>query len=44
MCLGEGCQKKYNCFRYSANANWNQSYFIETPVKDNECEYYLNDN
>jgi len=40
-CLGEGCQKKYSCFRYSANANIYQSYFIETPTKNNECEYFI---
>ena len=43
-CLGEGCQKKYSCFRYSANANIYQSYFIKTPIIDDKCEYYINHN
>lgn len=41
MCKGEGFQKKLSCYRYSAEANMYQSYFIETPVKNNECEYYI---
>ena len=44
MCLGEGCEAKYTCFRYSANANWNQSYFTESPDLNGGCEYYINHN
>ena len=42
MCKGEKCQKKYSCFRFSANANMYQSYFIETPIKNNKCDFYMN--
>ena len=41
MCEGKGCQKKMSCYRYSADASNFQSYFKETPIKDNECEYYI---
>lgn len=41
MCKGKGCQKKYSCYRHSAEASKFQSYFIETPLKGNECEYFI---
>lgn len=41
MCEGKGCQKKMSCYRYSADASNFQSYFKETPIKDNKCEYYI---
>ena len=41
MCRGEGCPLKETCYRYTAvpDEYW-QSYFVEVPVKDGECEYY----
>lgn len=41
MCSGEGCPLKESCYRYTAKPSeyW-QSYFIDPPIKDGECEYY----
>lgn len=41
MCNGNGCPKKDNCYRFKANPNllW-QSYFMETPYKDDKCDMY----
>lgn len=42
MCDGNECQLKENCFRYKATpSKFRQSYFIETPNENLECEYYL---
>ena len=35
MCKGEGCQKKYSCYRYSAEAS------MQTYIKNNKCEYFI---
>ena len=41
MCSGQGCDKKEQCYRYTAKADefW-QSYFTTPPIKDGECEYF----
>ena len=41
MCKGEGCPLKKNCYRFTAKPfEFRQSYFITSPIKDSECEYY----
>ena len=42
MCTGEGCEAKKSCYRYTAKPNKYQSYFMGTPLNDNECKYYIN--
>lgn len=41
MCNGNSCPKKDSCYRFTAKPSllW-QSYFMGTPYKDNDCEYY----
>ena len=41
MCEGKDCPIKETCYRYKATpSEFRQSYFIEAPYKDGECEYY----
>lgn len=42
MCKGVGCESKFTCYRFTAKPNeFRQSYFMETPIKENNsCEYY----
>jgi hypothetical protein len=40
MCSGENCPLKEKCYRYLAEADSYQSYFVNTPIKDGECEHY----
>jgi len=44
MCNGEGCEAKNTCYRFTAIPSMRQSYFIESPIKNNGCEYYINQN
>lgn len=45
MCEGEGCECKFTCYRFTAKPNeYRQSYFMESPIKNNGCEYYINHN
>jgi hypothetical protein len=40
-CKGEGCNKKRSCYRFLAPASEYQSYFMESPVKeDGTCSQY----
>lgn len=41
MCNGNGCPKKDSCYRFTAKPNelW-QSYFMDIPYKDNDCDSY----
>ena len=42
MCEGKGCPFKESCYRFTAKPNEHrQSYFINEPIKNGECEYYL---
>ena len=42
MCNGGNCNLKFTCYRYKATPNeFRQSYFIEVPFKNNECNEYL---
>ncbi len=44
MCKGEGCESKYTCYRFSAKPSYRQSYFGSSPIENNGCEFYINDN
>lgn len=41
MCSGGDCSFKENCYRYKAKADkyW-QSYFLNPPFNNNDCQYY----
>lgn len=43
-CSGQGCPVKENCKRFTAIESMKQSYFVNPPFKDNECEMYWGDN
>jgi hypothetical protein len=40
MCMGNDCPIKETCYRYKAKPNDYQSYFMEAPYKNEECEHY----
>ena len=41
MCNGIGCDLKSTCYRYKAEpSEYEQSYFIESPIEDEQCDYY----
>lgn len=41
MCKGNKCPLKENCYRYKAiPSEYRQSYFVEPPFENSECEYY----
>ena len=40
MCVGKFCPLKETCYRYLASPNEYQSYFLEAPYKNNDCEHY----
>ena len=43
MCEGEGCITKFTCYRFTAKRNEHrQNFFMESPIKNNGCEYYIN--
>ena len=43
MCKGKGCEAKHTCYRYKAKpSDYLQSYFLVSPIKNNSCEYYIN--
>ena len=45
MCSGKGCECKLTCYRHTAIPNKEyQSYFLEPPIVNNGCEYYINHN
>lgn len=39
-CKGTGCLLKETCYRYLVEWSDYQSYFVDPPIKDGECEYY----
>jgi hypothetical protein len=44
MCEGKGCELRSTCYRYTAEpSKYRQSYFIEPPIKDGECDEYWED-
>ena len=41
MCDGIGCEARETCYRYKAIPKEHfQSYFLESPIENNGCEYY----
>ena len=42
MCKGTKCLLKETCYRYTANKDMMQSFFVDIPYKDDKCEYYWN--
>ena len=43
MCTGEECPLKENCYRYTAKPSDYQSYFVESPIENEECKYFWRD-
>ena len=43
MCKGDNCPIKETCYRFAATpSKWRQSYFAETPIKeDNTCDHFM---
>lgn len=41
MCDGVDCKAKEMCVRFMSTPGKRQSWFIEVPGKDKECEYYV---
>jgi len=42
MCNGKDCDLASTCLRYKATPNkYGQSYFTDSPIKDNKWDYYL---
>ena len=41
-CEGNKCQFKESCYRYKAEADQYQSYFVDIPLQeDGTCEYFM---
>lgn len=41
MCVGQGCPQKNKCYRYRAEPTpYRQSYFMDTPLKMDGCDYF----
>jgi hypothetical protein len=43
-CSGADCDLKMTCYRFTDPEGVWQSYFMNPPIKDGECEYYWNTN
>jgi hypothetical protein len=39
-CTGEGCPLKETCHRFTAPKGTWQSYFLNSPIKNGQCQYY----
>jgi hypothetical protein len=40
-CKGTNCPMKQNCYRYTAKEDeFYQAYFVEVPIKNDECDMY----
>ena len=39
-CMGTNCPMKESCYRYTATDGMMQSYFMNVPLKKNECDMY----
>jgi len=44
MCKGTNCPFKESCYRFMANPEEYQSYFVEPPIKDGKCTMYWGEN
>ncbi len=43
MCEDSGCHRAHKCYRFTAKPNpYRQSYFAESPCKDNKCDHFWN--
>jgi hypothetical protein len=40
-CLGTDCPLKEKCFRYKAPESYFQSYFLDVPIVNGVCEYFI---
>ena len=41
MCNGENCDLASTCYRYKAEPSmYRQSYFVESPIENGQCDYY----
>jgi hypothetical protein len=40
MCWDNECPFKRDCYRFTAKKSENQSWFLETPRKGKDCEYF----
>jgi hypothetical protein len=40
MCMGNDCPLKESCYRYKAEPCDYQSYFMESPYKNEKCDHY----
>lgn len=40
-CNGIDCPLKESCYRFTSIESKYQSYFMQTPLKDGECDMYL---
>jgi len=43
-CVGTDCPVKETCYRYTAKADFQQSWFCECPIKDGKCDMYWGEN
>lgn len=43
MCKGEDCPLKNECYRYTATPDNYQSYFVDPPYIDDECDFFYKD-
>jgi hypothetical protein len=41
MCKGKNCPLKESCYRFTAKPDEWQSFFLEEPVKDRECDHFM---
>ena len=41
MCDGKNCDLSSTCLRYKATPSMRQSYFVEAPIEDEQCDYYI---
>lgn len=41
MCSGGECPRKEKCYRYRAIPHMRQSYFVEPPLIDGECNQFM---
>ena len=42
MCVGLNCPLRDNCLRYKVESTeLYQAYFTESPIKNGECEYFI---
>ena len=41
MCNGKNCDLATTCYRYKAEPSlYRQSYFVEAPIENGQCDYY----